>query len=425
VSDRTTAISPEEEQHVFCDKLAVAYHLTVESFTHDLEKIAEMEPDERILGLEAFHESFGRNAVDFVSNLAQAVASTVRAETHLPEIRGTTTSSLSQELLAEAYKEVVGELLVQAQQSSEVAAYLAANSAVADSIGGVHATKAAAVGGAIDGALTGALFGRTTTGALVGAFNAFSERRHQIVGNKFDKIMLSSERITILDRTLRDFLIALDGNAEKLFDWAATKTFGSLVNLEGVQRACIAGNRSISSHIIPRLEKLSLQRAMNEQYQLLKEREQVPKSQVRNSNQSPAIPSPIPKYAAFSMRLCAALIDAVVLSIPQALIDTAISPTTSHEHDSVPWILSLVLQWLYFAWLESSPWQATLGKKILGLRVSDLAGRRISFCRASGRFFAKLVSLISLCIGFLMIAFTEKKQGLHDMLAGTIVTKSG
>jgi hypothetical protein len=91
MSDRTTAVSQEEEQHVFCDKLAVAYHLAVESFTRDLEKIAEMEPDERILGLEAFHESFGRNAVDFVSNLAHAVASTVRAETRIPEIRGTTT----------------------------------------------------------------------------------------------------------------------------------------------------------------------------------------------------------------------------------------------------------------------------------------------------------------------------------------------
>ena len=82
-----------------------------------------------------------------------------------------------------------------------------------------------------------------------------------------------------------------------------------------------------------------------------------------------------------------------------------------------------VLNWLYFSLLESSSWQATLGKKALGLEVTDLAGNRISFGRATGRFFAKYISAIILMIGFIMAGFTEKKQALHDILAGTLVIR--
>jgi uncharacterized RDD family membrane protein YckC len=85
--------------------------------------------------------------------------------------------------------------------------------------------------------------------------------------------------------------------------------------------------------------------------------------------------------------------------------------------------IRLVLNWLYFSLLESSSWQATLGKKALGLEVTDLAGRRISFGRATGRFFAKIISGMILMIGFIMAGFTEKKQALHDILAGTLVIR--
>jgi uncharacterized RDD family membrane protein YckC len=82
-----------------------------------------------------------------------------------------------------------------------------------------------------------------------------------------------------------------------------------------------------------------------------------------------------------------------------------------------------MLSWIYYASLESSAWQATLGKKILGLKVTDLAGNRISFARASGRFFGKIVSGMILGIGFLMAGFTERKQALHDILAGCLVLR--
>lgn len=84
-------------------------------------------------------------------------------------------------------------------------------------------------------------------------------------------------------------------------------------------------------------------------------------------------------------------------------------------------ILVNVVQWLYYAIFESSNKQATAGKMILNLKVTDTAGNKISFGRATGRYFGKILSSLILYIGFIMIAFTEKKQGLHDILAGCLV----
>jgi uncharacterized RDD family membrane protein YckC len=75
----------------------------------------------------------------------------------------------------------------------------------------------------------------------------------------------------------------------------------------------------------------------------------------------------------------------------------------------------------YFATLESSEAQSTFGKRALGIKVTDLDGRRISFQHAMGRWFAAALSYLSMYIGFLMAAFTQRKQGLHDMVAGTLV----
>lgn len=86
--------------------------------------------------------------------------------------------------------------------------------------------------------------------------------------------------------------------------------------------------------------------------------------------------------------------------------------------------LAFVGQWLYEALLTSSSWQATIGKRVLHLKVVDEAGNRISFGRATGRFFAKILSSMFFCIGFIMIGLTERKTGLHDMLAGTRVLRS-
>ena len=86
-------------------------------------------------------------------------------------------------------------------------------------------------------------------------------------------------------------------------------------------------------------------------------------------------------------------------------------------------LLIELVYWLYFAAFESSSLQATPGKKLLGLYVTDLNGRRISFARASGRFLGLSLEHLSLFIGFLMAGFTAKKQALHDMLAGCLVLR--
>ena len=84
-------------------------------------------------------------------------------------------------------------------------------------------------------------------------------------------------------------------------------------------------------------------------------------------------------------------------------------------------ILGLILGWIYFAVMESSPTQGTLGKMALGIQVSDLEGGKIGFGRATGRHFGKFISALIFLIGFIMVAFTQKKQGLHDMMAGCLV----
>jgi len=87
-------------------------------------------------------------------------------------------------------------------------------------------------------------------------------------------------------------------------------------------------------------------------------------------------------------------------------------------------VLLIVGQWLDYAWMESSEKQATLGKLALGLVVTNTEGRRISFGRASGRFFAKMITgLIPLGIGYIMAGFTERKQALHHMIASCLVVK--
>lgn len=86
-------------------------------------------------------------------------------------------------------------------------------------------------------------------------------------------------------------------------------------------------------------------------------------------------------------------------------------------------IINLLINWIYFTGLESSKLKATLGKLILGVKVTDLHDKQISLMKANIRYWSKLVSILILMIGFIMIQFTSKKQGLHDRLAGTTVIK--
>ena len=84
-------------------------------------------------------------------------------------------------------------------------------------------------------------------------------------------------------------------------------------------------------------------------------------------------------------------------------------------------VLLILVPWLYYAVLESSKNQATLGKIAVKIAVTDLNGNRITFSSATLRFFAKVLSVLTFFIGFIIIAFTKRKQGLHDIIAGCLM----
>lgn len=87
-------------------------------------------------------------------------------------------------------------------------------------------------------------------------------------------------------------------------------------------------------------------------------------------------------------------------------------------------LVSTAIKWLYYALMESSSKQATIGKLALGLRVTDLNLHPIDFGRATGRYFGKIISGLLLLIGYIMAGITERKQALHDILAGTLVIRA-
>ena len=153
---------------------------------------------------------------------------------------------------------------------------------------------------------------------------------------------------------------------------------------------------------------------------------------------------PTARYGGFWMRLLAHLIDHVILGAIAApfffililpVIGRVIEQAERNQEPSpelivaivssvfVYIILAFVGQWLYEALLTSSSWQGTVGKRLLQLRVTDETGNRIGFGRATGRFFAKILSSMFFYVGFIMVGLTDRKRGLHDMLAGTLVMK--
>jgi len=124
------------------------------------------------------------------------------------------------------------------------------------------------------------------------------------------------------------------------------------------------------------------------------------------------------KYAGFWIRTGAYLIDTLVM-IPVSLITTFAMNDPSTE--GIGTIINLIIGIGYYAVMESSSYQATLGKMAVGVKVGDMNGEQISLLNAIGRYFGKILSAVLLCIGFLMVGWDEKNQGLHDKMAGTCV----
>jgi len=152
-------------------------------------------------------------------------------------------------------------------------------------------------------------------------------------------------------------------------------------------------------------------------------------------------PKPVQeKYAGFWIRLAAHIIDAIIVAVViygslfiAMVIGAALTPgkySSSYSSGNyaalgilfILWIVFAVgFSWLYYAYQESSPAQATVGKQAVGIMVTDNEGNRISFGKATGRWLAKILSGLVLCIGFIMIGFTEHNRGLHDIIVNTLV----
>ena len=138
-------------------------------------------------------------------------------------------------------------------------------------------------------------------------------------------------------------------------------------------------------------------------------------------------------YASFSKRTAAFLVDSLIYGTISWVINSAVGIVLDLVVGDNPdlatalgamllAILASLTVWaLYFALPESSSWQATIGKKIFNLRVTDENGNRISFWRSVWRNFATLFSTLIFYVGFLMCIWTEKKQCLHDIMAGCLV----
>jgi uncharacterized RDD family membrane protein YckC len=141
-----------------------------------------------------------------------------------------------------------------------------------------------------------------------------------------------------------------------------------------------------------------------------------------------------PAYAGFWLRFAAYVIDSIILGlvfVPVGFVLGLLMANADVGDDATMGmfqavnglvnVASIVATWLYSSLLESSSWQGTVGKKLVGLRVTDMSGHRISFGKATGRHFGKMLSGLICLVGFIMAAFTEKSQALHDQLAGTLV----
>lgn len=134
-------------------------------------------------------------------------------------------------------------------------------------------------------------------------------------------------------------------------------------------------------------------------------------------------------YAGFWRRFAAYLIDNLLLTVAAVtliFVIVGVVMLAGADRDvggifaTLVWVPSVIA---YYIVMESSPRQATFGKMAMAIRVTDLQGGRITPGRAAGRYFAKILSLFTLLIGFVMAGFTPRRQALHDMVAGTLVVR--
>ena len=143
-------------------------------------------------------------------------------------------------------------------------------------------------------------------------------------------------------------------------------------------------------------------------------------------------------FAGFGIRLVSYIIDLIIIGVIAWLVGFVLGAFLGPSMSSIQYptarelanlqiigtIADIIVAWLYFSLLESSKKQGTVGKMILGLKVTNMSYQKISFGRATGRYFSKILSGLLFWLGYLMIAWDEEKQGLHDKIAQTYVVKA-
>ncbi len=138
-------------------------------------------------------------------------------------------------------------------------------------------------------------------------------------------------------------------------------------------------------------------------------------------------------YADFLPRVGAYLLDAIFIGLISMILQFGLlilfgiaaggDDGMLAAGNAIGSLLGLAVTMAYFVGYETSAKQGTWGKQILGIKVTDMEGRRITTGRAIGRFFAKIVSGLTCGIGFLLPLFTDRKQTLHDLICGCLALK--
>jgi uncharacterized RDD family membrane protein YckC len=156
------------------------------------------------------------------------------------------------------------------------------------------------------------------------------------------------------------------------------------------------------------------------------------------------------KYAGFWLRFAAYIIDQFVIGMAGLIVAIPIiigivafgfnlrgihEPSDFFNQDGLIMVsgiigmivlaamISIVMKWLYYALMESSKYGGTLGKMAVSIKVVDMDGNRISFARATGRYFSKIITNMTFFIGYIIAGFTDKKQALHDLIASCLVVQ--
>lgn len=158
----------------------------------------------------------------------------------------------------------------------------------------------------------------------------------------------------------------------------------------------------------------------------------LPPAAARQSGQETARGNPRMRFSGFGIRLAAYIIDAILLAFVtytplilvfgfESAIEGEASGTSSDMQLAILGLVPFLVPFLYFTIMNCSAKQGTLGKIAVGIKVVDSHGERLGYGRSVARYISKILSGLLLGIGFLMVLFTRRKQGLHDMIAGTLV----